>query len=175
MNMAISHSTIPLARSARWDRFDCVLRVVVFVTVAVVVVGAMFGFAGLTTSTIAAVDGNLAVQIEHATVSRPGLATPLSIEVRSNDGRELPDRVTVELSRRYLDAFDENGLDPEPTDVSSDGTVERWTFQTGGHAVLAIDFDARLQPNIHSSRRTDVVVEAAGDRVTVPIETRVRP
>jgi hypothetical protein len=134
----------------------------------------MFGMAGLTTSTAEAIVGNVAVRVQYATVSRPGLATPLTIEVRTVDRTELPDEVVIEVPRRYLDAFDENGLDPEPTSVTSDGVVERWTFETQGEAVLAVDLDARLQPNIHSSRAAEILVEAGADTVSVDIVTQVR-
>jgi hypothetical protein len=166
---------MPAPPSAGWDRFDRLLRVIVFVAVGGVVIGAMSGLAGLSTTTTSAANGNILVLVEHAAVTRPGLATPLSIEVRTIDRDELPGEVIVQLSRRYLDAFDENGLDPEPAAISSDGETEWWTFEPAGQAVLAIDFDARLQPNIHSSRRTDIVVQAGADRVVVPIMTRVRP
>ena len=80
-----------------------------------------------------------------------GLATPFVIDIRSTDG-PLPAEVTVEMPRGYLAMFDENGLDPPPDSVTSDGDTEIWTFAPGDVSVLSIDFDARLQPNMHYDR-----------------------
>ena len=140
-----------------------------------VVIAALVGFAGLTTATNAEASDTMAVRVEYAEVSRPGIATPLVIDVSARDGALLPPEVTVEIPRRYLDLFDENGLDPQPDTVTSDGVTEIWTFRPGEVSVLSIDFDARLQPNSHFGRDGWVIVRGGGDEVRVDFHTRVMP
>jgi hypothetical protein len=98
----------------------------------------------------------------------------LVIEVASNAG-SLPPEVTVEIPRAYMSMFDENGLDPPPDSVTSDGTTEIWTFRTDDVSTLSIDFDARLQPNMHYSRDGWVVVSGGDSVVRVDFRTRVMP
>jgi len=160
--------------SVGWDRFERSLRFIAVVVVFGVVVFALLGFAGLSTATAQNEVGDLRVEVGYAEVSRPGLATPFVIDIRSTDG-PLPAEVTVEVPRSYLAMFDENGLDPPPDSVTSDGDTEIWTFAPGDVSELSIDFDARLQPNMHYDRDGWVVVSAGGDEVRVEFTTRVMP
>lgn len=168
-------STIPTGPSTGWDLFERMLRIVAVCTVFGVVIAALFGLFGLTTGSNAEASDSLEVRVEYAEVSRPGIATPLVIEIASQDGATLPAEVTVEIPRHYLDMFDENGLDPAPDSVSSDGVTEIWTFEPGDVSVLSIDFDARLQPNSHFGRDGFVIVRGDGEEVRVDFHTRVLP
>jgi hypothetical protein len=167
-------STMPADPTRGWRTFERALRTAVFVGVFAVVVWALAGGAGLTTTTTPARSGDLLVEVEHASVSRAGLSTPLVITVTAAGGRPLGD-VEVGISRSYLDAFDENGLAPQPDRQSSDGTDERWYYDDVEEAILSIDFDARLQPNVHSTRRADLTVTAGEDEARTEIVTQVRP
>jgi hypothetical protein len=167
-------STHPLNPSARWDLFERLLRSVSFIVVFGVVVLALLGFAGLATGSATTAGDEFSVQVDYATVSRPGLATPFVIEIESPSGI-LPDELTVELPRDYLAMFDENGLDPAPDSITSDGETEIWTFRPGDVSTLSIDFDARLQPNMHYSRDAWVIVQGGGSAVRVDFRTRVMP
>lgn len=166
--------THPGVPTRGWDSFERILRVVSVVVIFGIVIAALLGFAGLTTDTQDDSAGRLSVEVEYATVSRPGLATPLVIDIRSTEGL-LPPEVTLELPREYLSMFDENGLDPAPDSVTSDGDTEVWTFAPGDVDTLSIDFDARLQPNIHYDRHGWVIVRAGDDEVRVDFTTRVMP
>jgi hypothetical protein len=117
----------------------------------------------------------MTVRVKFAEVSRPGIATPLVIDIATRNGENLPEELTVEIPRRYLDMFDENGLDPPPDTVTSDGVTEIWTFEPGDVSVLSIDFDARLQPNSHFGRDGFVIVRGGDDEVRVDFHTRVLP
>jgi len=168
-------STVPTGPSAGWDRFERALRVVAVCFVFGVVIAALLGWAGIETGSNAEASDSMSVRVEYAEVTRPGIATPLIIEIASRDGKNLPAEVTVEIPRNYLAIFDENGLDPAPDSVSSDGITEIWTFQPGDVSILSIDYDARLQPNTHFGRDGWVIVRADGDEVRVDFHTRVMP
>jgi hypothetical protein len=171
-------STFPSGPTPRWDKFERLLRSFSVVVVFGIVILAVLGFAGLATSRADTTDGDLTVRVDYATVSRPGLATPLTITIESAAG-QLPGELTVEIPRAYLSMFDENGLDPSPDAVTSDGETEIWTFQPGDVSTLSIDFDARLQPNMHYGRDGWVVVRSgdadADPGVRVDFHTRVMP
>lgn len=169
-------STFPPGPSARWDVFERSLQSLSIVVVFGIVAFALFGFAGLATRGTDNTVGDLTVHVDYATVSRPGLATPLVIGIESTSGM-LPAELTVELPRAYLAMFDENGLDPSPDSVTSDGDTEIWTFRPGDVSVLSIDFDARLQPNMHYGRDGWVIVRGSDsdEAVRVDFHTRVMP
>jgi hypothetical protein len=171
-----STSTIPPDQAPRWQRFERVLRWFAVTVVVAIVAAAMLGFAGLRLGDVAAQEGNLDVGIRYAKVSRPGIATPFTIDVATRDGRPLPARVGVAINSDYLTMFDENGLDPEPVTTDADSRRTYLTFEpTRGHSSLAIDFDARLQPDIHRGKDGTVTVRAGGDRVALRFRTRVAP
>jgi hypothetical protein len=167
-------STSPLNPSPRWDAFERALRWVSVVVVFGVVAFALFGFAGLATGSATTDGEEFSVRVEYATVSWPGLATPFVVEIESTSAT-LPAELTVELPRNYLAMFDENGLDPAPDSITSDGQTEVWTFRPGPVATLSIDFDARLQPNVHYSRDGWVIVQGGDSEVRVDFRTRVIP
>jgi hypothetical protein len=171
-----STTTIPDDPTPGWQRFERGLRLVAIVFVVVVVVGAVLGFAGLRLGTVAAQDGNLDVSIRYAEISRAGLATPFTVDIATRDGSPLPDRVQVAVTSDYLAMFDENGLDPEPVTTDADADTTFMTFEpTRGHSSLSIDFDARLQTDIHRGRDASVTVRAGNDRTTIEFRTRVAP
>jgi hypothetical protein len=171
----VATSTFPHGPTRGWDRFERILRAASVIIVFGIVIAALLGVAGLATATSRSEDGELGVQVEFASVSRAGLATPLVIEIRSTTGGTLPEELTVELPRAYLSMFDENGLDPEPDSITSDGETEIWTFAPGDVSTLSIDFDARLQPNMHYTRDGWVIVRGDTSEVRVDFTTRVMP
>lgn len=139
-----------------------------------VVIGALAGAAGLSVATTEQTVGDLFVELTYPTIARPGIATPLTLDIHSVGGSALGN-VEVTVPRKYLDLFDENGLAPEPNTIESDGNVERWSYEGLNVPVLSIDYDARLQPNVHVSTTADLTVTRGTDRVVVRAKTRVMP
>jgi hypothetical protein len=171
-----SAPTVPDDPAPAWQRFERALRGVAVVVVAGIVAAALLGWFGLRLGTATAGDGNLEVAVRYAEISRPGLATPFTVKITTRDGTALPDEVEVAIPTDYLAMFDENGLDPEPTTSDADADTTFMTFEpTRGQSVLAIDFDARLEPDVHRGKSASVTVRAGGDRTTVDFRTRVAP
>lgn len=168
-------STLPQDPSVRWQRFEKTLRALAVVVAFGVVGYALFGCAGLTTASSSKTSGALSATITYASTTRPGLPTPFIISIETVDGEPLPAMIDVEIPRHYLSMFDENGLDPAPDAVSSDGTTEVWTFRLDGQPKLVIDLDARLQPNMHYGRDGWVEITGGVDAVRVDFHTRVLP
>ncbi len=169
-------STEPAAYSSAWDWFDRALRSFAFLAIFGVVAAALLGFGGLTTKSATESNDVLRVTVFYAATTRPGIATPFRITIESVSGDPLPAELTVEVPTDYLAIFDENGLDPTPDSTASDGVIERWTFKPDGAPVWSIDYDARLQPNIHSGKDATVTVSSEStEPVSVSFHTRVFP
>lgn len=167
-------STTPRQPTPGWSRFDRVLRLSSMIIVVGIVVAAMLGVAGLRTSSVAAANGTVTLKVTYAKVSRPGIPTPLRIEITATDLRPLPDELVVAVGNDYLSIFDQNGLDPEPDATHFDGDILEWTYSTDAKTTLVIALDARLQPNIHRGRDASVTVSAPDmEPVSVRFHTTV--
>ena len=138
------------------------------------------GFYGVRTTTASAAGGGYELSVRSATVSRPGLATPWSLEVRRPGG--FPDGLTVAVMSSYFDVFDENGLEPAPVEETSDGERTYWRFSSSAADTIAVSFDARIEPGVQMTRakgRVEVLAGPPGPTaatvVTVDFGTWVMP
>lgn len=162
-------STVPAEHEGR-SRSDRVLHALILGLVGVLVVAALSGLLGVTTTTTAAEGGGYRIEVRHATVTRPGLATPFGVNLTRLDGEALPATVTLRVDAEYLSIFDENGLDPGPASAYADGQGVEWTFEIpAGARELAVDLDARLEPAVQA-RRQHGSVALIGDEPVVVAE-----
>ena len=145
------------------------------VGLAVVDGAAPFGIYGVQTNTVSSTGNGIDLEVRYGTVSRPALATPFEIEVTSPGGFDGP--VTVAVRSTYLAMWDENGLDPSPSEETADGESTFWTFDPPDGDVLAISFDARIEPAAQNGEagRVAVVDDAGAELVAVEFTTRVLP
>ena len=137
----------------------------------------LLGLYGVRTGSTEAKGGGYEVTVTYAKISRPGLATPWSVEVR-HPGGFGDEMVTVAVSSSYFDAFDENGLDPDPAESTSDGERSIWKFHPPAGDVMTVSFDARIEPGVQLSRlRGEVAVldPSGADVVTARFRTLVLP
>ncbi|MFO7299342.1 MAG: hypothetical protein DIU67_004020 [Actinomycetes bacterium] len=174
------HAVEPSTRphdEAGLDGTDRWLRIASLSVIVVLVGAGLLGLLGLRVGTVTAAGGGLELEVRHASVTRPGIATPFVVKVSSSDGSPLPALVTIRIDRSYLEILDENGIDPDPTTSFQD---ERWTWwgfavPEGAQGVL-VGFDARLQPSSQVGRRGTVAVEVDGQEVvSAEILTVVMP
>ncbi len=139
----------------------------------------LLGAYGVRTREARATGGGYEVTVTYARVSRPGLATPWSVEIRRPGGfGSGPVRVAVTSS--YFDAFDENGLDPDPASSYSDGEWTVWEYGTPPPPgdVMTVSFDARIEPGVQLTtvRGAMAVLDTTGaDVVGVDFRTFVLP
>lgn len=138
--------TAPEESDLRRSRRARTARRVFMSLVAVVVLAGLSGWLGVRTATVTAAGGGYELTVTYANVSRPGLATPWSFEVRHPGGFDGP--ITISTTSSYLDMFDENGFDPEPSTMTA--TVEEviWEFEPPPGDVLSVSLDARIEPGI---------------------------
>lgn len=135
------------------------------VALLVLIVGAgAGGLLGVHSTTSTASGGGYEVTVEYAAVARAGLDVPWQVQVRRIGGFDGP--VTLAVAADYFDIYEEQGLDPQPTAESSDGTYLYWTFDpppTGDR--LAVDFDAYIQPSSQLGSSGEVSVLVGAERV----------
>jgi hypothetical protein len=150
------------------------LRVVGTSIVALFIVAAAAGLMGVRARTIAATgsDGTR-VSVTYASISRRGLATPWDVVVERPGG--FDDETVVRTSSDYLAAFDENGLDPEPAESTSDATDPIWTFDPPEGETLTVSFDARLERGVQWRRQGTTTVDVGAETVTLSCSTWVWP
>ena len=150
--------TIPPDAGGRWIRREKRLNLFGMLVVAGVVVLAGSGMAGVHSTTSTVDSGTFIMEVLHASITRPGLATPFAVTVRSQGGA-LAEFLTLRISSDYLAIFDEHGLTPAPTSAHSDSRWTWWTFQPpeGSHE-LTVALDARLEPSVQWRRDADVAL-----------------
>jgi hypothetical protein len=134
----------------------------------------MTGGLGVRTRATTAQGGGYQLTVTYGQVSRPGLATPWSLEIHRPGGFDGP--VTVSAASSYLDMFDENGFDPEPSKATANPDDVIWEFEPPAGDTLAISLDARIEPGAQWGRtgRTSVLVEGK-PVVTATYKTWVLP
>ncbi len=132
---------------------------------------------GVRTRTAAAEGGGYQLSVTYATVSRPGLATPWSFEVRRPGG--FPEGLTVAARSTYFDAFDENGFSPRAQSETADGERTVWRFAPSATDTLTVSLDARIEPGVQLTRmkgRVEILPAAGGAPVVaVDFSTFVMP
>lgn len=135
------------------------------------------GVYGVRTRTRSATGGGYELSLTYATVSRPGLATPFSFEVRRQGG--FPQGLTVAALSSYFDVYDENGFSPTPEEETADGERTIWTFGPSTADILTIALDARIEPGVQFKRargRLEILSAPDGQAlVTVAYSTLVMP
>lgn len=163
------HGRLRRSRNLRW---------VFFIALTAFLVAGALGVFGVRHREVSATGGGYELTVRYPTVTRPGLASVWSIEVRRVDGAVLDGPVTIATTDAYFDLYDENGLDPDPVAAQSDGENLVWEFEPAdGATSLTIGFDARIEPGVQltSMSATTSVLEESHPVVSVSYTTRVLP
>lgn len=121
------------------------------------------GFLGVKSRTTNVRGGGYELTVTYGHVTRGGLATPWSFEVHRPGGFDGP--VTVATKTAYLDMFDENGFDPEPTTMTATADELIWEFAPPEGDTLGVSLDARIEPGVHWGREGETSVLVDGRRV----------
>jgi hypothetical protein len=134
----------------------------------------MAGMLGVRSRTTTVQGGGYGLKMTYGQVSRSGLATPWSFEIHHPGGFDGP--VTVASSTTYLDMFDQNGFDPQPSKVTQTPDEIVWQFEPPPGDTLAVSFDARVNPGVQWGRSgtTSVLVDGK-PVVTARYKTWVLP
>jgi len=130
---------------------------------------------GVRTREVSATAGDDRLTVRYASVSRPGLASPWSVELRRAGGFRS-DTVTLSADAAYFDIFDENGVEPDPVESRNDGDRIVWTFLAPVGDTLTFSLDARIEPAVQLKRaRGNVSVPGTEQPLSVGFSTFVMP
>lgn len=117
---------------------------------ALFLLGGALDLYGVRTRTRSVSGGGYELSVTYGSVSRPGLATPFSFEVRRPGG--FPQGLTVAARSSYFDAFDENGFSPTPETETDDGERTIWQFAPSPAETMTVSLDARIEPGVQVAR-----------------------
>jgi hypothetical protein len=120
------------------------LRRVSLICIFAFLIAGLAGAFGVRTREVTATGNGYELTVTFATVTRPGLATPWSVDVQRPGGFDGP--ITIAATSDYLDMFDENGLDPDPSASTADPEFVVWEFDPPMGDTLSVSFDARIEP-----------------------------
>jgi hypothetical protein len=148
----------------RARRARAVRRIFLTFLAAFMALGAA-GRLGVRTGTVTASGGGYELAVTYGQVTRPGLPTPWSFTVRRPGGFDGP--VTVATTHKYLDMFDENGFDPQPSSSTATAQYLVWEFEPPPGDILSVSLDARLEPSVQWGRAGETAVLENGRRVVV--------
>jgi hypothetical protein len=151
-------------RAARWWRRGALALL------AVLVLAGLLGVLGVRKATVTAESAGYRLRVVYPAITRPGLAVVWQIDLERAGGFEGD--VELAVDGRYFELFDENSLDPEPSESRSAGETELWTFTQPEGDRLVIDFDARVSPTWQLQAQGSVAVrEGSVDVVQVRFTT----
>jgi hypothetical protein len=141
--------------------------------VGVLAIG-LSGWLGVRSATATAHGGDYELTVTYGRVSRPGLATPWSLEIHHPGGFDGP--VTISTNTKYLDLFDENGFEPEPSKTTATPDEVIWEFEPPDGDTLGVSLDARIEPGVQWGRTgvTSVLVDGK-PVVTAKYKTWILP
>jgi hypothetical protein len=131
----------PNLSASRRARF---LRRLFMTLLAGVLALGLAGLLGVDSGTKTGRGGGYELTVTYGRVSRPGLATPWSLEIRHPGGFDGP--VTVSTNTKYLDLFDENGFDPQPSKTTATPEEVIWEFDPPDGDTLGVSLDGRVEP-----------------------------
>ena len=125
---------------------------------ALIVVAGLLGFLGVRsqTSTAQSRSGDVSLDVHYAQVARAGLDVPFEITVHRPGG--FDDDVTLAVSSSYLELFNRNSIDPEPSSSTSTSDAVIWRFDRPPGDTLAVSVDMQVQYGRHFGRNGFVSV-----------------
>lgn len=142
-------ATLPERRDESAVRRARGFRRVGLATLVAVVLAGLAGLFGIRSSTATTTGHGYTLAVQHAVVTRAGIAVPLHVQVRHPGGYRAP--VTLAVSESLLERFDFQNFYPNPAKETASGTFVYYQFDPPPGAVFALDLDARTAPDQNGS------------------------
>ena len=169
-------ATAPGEVDLQGARHSLALRRLFMVALLVFLLLGLLNVFGVRTRETSGAGAGWELSVRYASVTRPGLATPWSVQVRRPGG--FSGSVRVATTEEYLDLFDQNDLSPDPTSATSDGQRTIWEFEApDGAEEMTISLDARVEPGVQLTgvEATTSVLDQDRPAVSVTYRTWVTP
>ena len=90
-------STIPSHESGTYE-WESAVRYGSMAVILALVLAGLTGLLGVRTSSATASGNGLSLTVDHASITRPGLATPFALVIESTDGSPLPQSLTTRVN-----------------------------------------------------------------------------
>jgi hypothetical protein len=147
-------------RRSRWIRRAALLGLVVLVALG------LSGALGVRARTVAATGSEgTEVRLTYPQVARPALAVPYELRIIRREG--FDERIEVRITHTYLDSFDENGVNPEPAEATTDAGDVVWTFDPPPGEDLTLTLDTRVEPGVQWRRHGRTLVTIGSERIAL--------
>ncbi len=105
------------------------------------------------------------VRLTYPQVTRPALAVPYQLTIIRREG--FDERIEVRITHAFLDSFDENGVNPEPAEATTDGGDVVWTFDPPPGQDLTLSLDTRVEPGVQWRRHGRTLVRIGSETIAL--------
>jgi hypothetical protein len=169
-------STLDHLESSRQDVVGLWGRRGFLALMALVLVAALVGLLGVRSTTTAASAQGWTLQLKYAAIARAGWDVPFTATVEHPGG--FGKQVTLALTGTYLDIYETQGFNPDPSEATRDGDTLYLTFDAPTEGdTFRVTYDAYIQPSSQQGRTgTLSVVDDHEHRiVSVHLHTRLLP
>jgi hypothetical protein len=141
------------------------------VLLAAFLVLGVLGVFGVKSGTKAGSGGGYDVDVTYARTTRPGVSTPLDIEITHDGGIPESQPVRVAISSAYVDVLQIARISPEPSSSTADADRVVWEFDPPSGDTLAVHLSAEIDPSADAGRRhgTISLLEADSDRAVTSV------
>jgi hypothetical protein len=112
--------------------------------VFLLVVAGLCGFLGVRDATASASGGGYGLSLHYPRIARAGLDVPWEATVTHEGGFSGP--IVLEVTGDYFEIFESQGVSPEPSKETQDGTWWRLTFDPPAGDTFVLTFDIYVQP-----------------------------
>lgn len=143
--MAGDIATLPEARSAERARRGLNTRRIGMVVLWLFLLAGVTGQLGVRTATTSDLGGDVDLTVQHAAVTRAGLATPYRVIVKQPGG--FGGSIHIEVQRGLFDRFDFQNFYPTPSKETADRQWLRYEFDPPPGDAFQWTFDVRTGPN----------------------------
>lgn len=135
------------------------------------VVAGLVGVLGIRSATETSTGGGSTLRVEHAQVTRAGIAAPFHVEVDRPGGFDGP--IQLAVSATLLERFDFQNFYPNPSKETSDGQVLLYEFDPPTGDRFRVSLDARTAPDQNGSWDRYEVRLMDGSAVTARVRFRM--
>jgi hypothetical protein len=140
--------------------------------VALAVVAGLAGVLGIRSATTSDSGGGSRLEVEHAQVTRAGIAVPFHVRVEQPGGFAGPVRLAI--SADLMERFDFQNFYPNPSKETADGRFLTYEFDPPSGDRFEMSLDARTAPDQNGSWATYAVrLLDPDDTVTASVSFRM--
>jgi hypothetical protein len=169
-------STVPDEPSFRRVRRAQWGRRVLLAILAVILIAGLIGLLGIRTRTTEANANGYELQVNYASIARPGVEVPFDVQVQRDGG--FPTGVTLAVPSSYLSALDAHSPQPEPKSTTSDGDLVLMQLDPPPGDTFGVAWEAQIDPAANMGRKEATITVMGDDgapAVSVSIRTWVLP